>query len=756
MKLIFISTTLPMQCGLATFNGNLKSAIQNSDISNVDSFTIAISDAEDLTTYSFPNDVKFIVRKKNKADYINAANIINNSDADACILQHEFGIFGGNDGLYVLNLLSQIKKPVITIMHTVLKTPNYNQQIIVQQIAKFSQKIVVMNHKAISMLHSIYNIQADKLQYIAHGVPNLEPKINNEVKLQYPFKDKKVLLTFGLISRGKGLETVIEALPAIVKNHPDVVYVILGNTHPDIIKNNGEEYRDSLKDLAKKLNVEKHVIFINKFVDEEELYDYLTASEIYITPYLNEAQITSGTLSYAIGAGCAVISTPYWHATELLQNKRGILFDFKNAQQLANITTDLLNDNQKLNNLKKEAYQFGLGLRWPVIGSSYIKTINQISSYRKLNQPFAKTIINTDAIPKFSLEHINRLTDSTGIFQHATYSVPNFEHGYCLDDNARALLMATLAYEQFKDKDALKIIPIYLSYVQYMQNGDGSFRNFLSFDRNFLDEIGSDDSYGRTMWALAYLIGHAPNNAYKEFANEIFINALPFINKLNHLRGIADTLIGISLYLKSQPEKKELVSYLHLLKDKLITAYKNNSEQGWCWFEEKLTYDNAILPLALWYSYDYLQDDNIYKIAEEAQAFLTQHTLNTDYFNPVGNNGWLFKNQEMAQYDQQAIETMAMVIMLYKAFEITKNVDYLNQLNTCFQWFLGVNSLGLSLYDEETKGCADGLQNFSVNRNQGAESTLAYLISYLYTYKAVELEYQGNSLSFMENEILKV
>jgi len=742
MKIAYISTSLPNECGIATFNSNLVLAINQHKAVSKDSFVIALSDSENLDTYQYPSDVKYIIRQSNQKDYLRAADYINTSQVDACIIEHEFGIYGGESGLYLLTLLARVNKPIITILHTVLKQPTYIQQTITQQIAKRSSKIVVMSQKAIGFLTSIYQVPKEKIQYIEHGVPDLEPSKDNPIKKSYPFKDSKVLLTFGLISRGKGLETVVEALPEIVKKHPDVKYVVLGNTHPGVVKNAGEEYRESLKRLAKKLNVESHLVFVNKFVDEQELHHYLSAADIYITPYLNEAQITSGTLSYAVGAGAAVISTPYWHAQELLAQKRGLLFDFKDHLQLAHLTNELLEQPEKLNELKYNAYQYGLSLRWPNIGKNYIKVLEKAILEKEKAELETKNIIDVDSIPTFNLGHIRRLTDDTGIVQHAKYGIPNLKEGYCLDDNSRALIMALMAFEQYKSKEALDLLPIYLSYIQYMQKDDGNFRNFLSFNRNYLDEVGSEDSFGRTIWSLGYLVNFAPNNSYKEFGTELFLKSVPHFSNLAHLRGIANTMIGVNHYLKTNPHHTSIVQELNKLAIPLIKAYQSNKDHDWYWYEQKMTYDNAILPLALLCHYEISGDEQSLNIALESLTFLTEKTLSFGFLNPVGNDGWLEKGQPMALYDQQAIETMAMVLVYFKAYEVTKEEKYMHNLYQSYQWFLGENSLNLPLYDHETKGCADGLQNFSVNRNQGAESTLAYLISHLVVFKALEIEYR--------------
>jgi len=745
MKIAYISTYPPRECGIATFNNNLLKAIaHDTKAVSADSFVVAMTDSEDLSTYEYPDEVQYVIRQENQKDYIRAADYINTSLTDVCILEHEFGIYGGESGVYILPLIARLQRPLITILHTILKDPSYMQLTIIREIAKYSAQIVVMSKRAVGFLTSIYGIPEEKIKLIEHGVPDLEPKADNEVKGSLTFKNKKVLFTFGLISRNKGLETVIEALPKIVAGNPDVVYVILGTTHPGVIRNSGEEYRDSLKRLAKKLNVESNLIFINKFVSEEELFDYLTAADMYITPYLNEAQITSGTLSYAVGAGAAVISTPYWHAQELLAENRGRLFDFKDSDGLAHIINDLFKDQAQLKELKANAYDYGLHLRWPNTGQVFINTLKDAISHANSSKDEIRPIIDPDMMPAFSMAHVQRLTDDTGIVQHAKYGIPNLKEGYCVDDNARALLMTILAWQQNKSKAALELLPVYLSYIQYMQCDDGNFRNFLSFRREYLDEVGTEDSFGRTIWALGYLISNAPNNSYREFASELFIKSIPHFSKLVHLRGLGNTMIGLSSYLKAHPYDENIIEELNKLATPLKAAYHANKSDNWHWFEEKLTYDNAILPLALLSHYEITHDPESLEIGLESMAYLTAKTLDKGYLNPVGNDGWLYRDKDMAVYDQQAIETMAMVLMYFKAYEITHDLNYIKQMYLSYQWFLGENSLRLPLYDYETKGCGDGLQTYGVNRNQGAESTLAYWISHLTVLKALEFEYEFN------------
>jgi glycosyltransferase involved in cell wall biosynthesis len=747
MKIAYISTYPPRECGIATFNQNLMRAVNANYTErrkpSEGGFVIALNDSGSLQEYEYPEEVKYIIRQDHQKDYIRAANYINTSNADVCIMEHEFGIYGGESGIYILPLIHRLEKPLISILHTILKEPSYVQRIVIREIAEQSAKIIVMSQRAFEFLTTIYDIPAERIQIIEHGVPDLEESENNPIKQLTAFKNHRVLLTFGLISRNKGLETVVKALPEIVKKHPDVMYVILGNTHPGVIKNSGEEYRDHLKSLAAKLNVSNHLTFINKFVTEEELINYLAAAEIYVTPYHNEAQITSGTLSYAVGAGAAVVSTPYWHATELLADNRGRLFDFKDSEALAAIVNNLLDQEEVLNQLKENAYEYGLHLRWPQIGAEFIKAAQEACLTHDFSDKILKnSIVDPEIMPKFNMAHVLRLTDDTGIVQHAKYGIPNLKEGYCLDDNARALIMAIMAYQRNKSKESFELLPVYLSYIHYMQTDEGNFRNFLSFNRQYLDKVGSEDSFGRTIWALGYLIGCAASNSYREFAIELFQKSIRHFKDLKHLRGLANTIIGLSLYLKTFPTDEGLVNELMRLTQPLIDAYENTQSDDWQWFEDKMTYDNGIIPLALLHSCEITGNDKAKQIALKTMAFLDNLTLSNGYLSPVGNDGWYYRGGTFPAFDQQAIETMAMVLMHFQAYQIFRKPEYIEKMFLCYKWFLGENTLRAPLYDHETKGCCDGLLPTGINRNQGAESTLAYMISHLTVLKAFELEYE--------------
>ncbi len=746
MKIAFVATYPPRECGIGTFTQSLANAIKAYGEGENEIIIIAMSDNNE--TYAFPPEVKLIIKQEFQIDYLKAADFINRSGAEVCILQHEFGIYGGQSGIYILPLLHRLRIPLISTFHTILETPSYTEKAILKQICNMSDKVVVMSHKAIQFLKDIYEIAPEKIVRIEHGVPDIhfdKVKSRTEFKLNH----KKLLFTFGFVGRNKGIETVIKALPQIIEKHPEVYYVVLGKTHPNVLRHAGEEYRNYLQLLIKTLKLSNHVILLNEFVEENELFKYLAACDIYITPYINEAQITSGTLTYAMGSGCAVVSTPYWHAAELLTENKGRLFDFKDQEGLVNILNELLDKPEMMNAIQRKAAAYGKDIIWPKIGERYVQLAERLVSETVPPEPKKETVIDLLLLPPFSLAHLKRLTDDTGIIQHAKFGIPNLKEGYCLDDNARALLMVCMAYKQKKNKLALKLMPVYLSYIHYMQNSDGSFKNFLSFNRNFLDEVGSEDSFGRTIWVLGYLMGNAPNDAYYQAAKLVFFNAVPNFEKIRSIRGIANTIIGVCHYLKTNPSDDDLKLSLKKMTDMLILEFEQNQSENWNWFESLLAYDNGILPLALLHASQILENKKVKDIAFESMEFLTTHTLKDGYLSVIGNRQWFVKDEERSIYAQQPIDAMAMVLMYHQAFLITRETSYLEKLFTSFMWFLGENDLRMSLYDFETKGCCDGFEDYGVNRNQGAESLLAYLISHLTVLQAFQESYHSPEKSIL-------
>ncbi len=739
IKISCIGNFPPRQCGIATFTRDLiESIIKNKRDKNIkaEAYIIAMNDPNQ--TYNYPEEVKFEIRQEHQRDYLEAVKFINYSDANICILQHEFGIFGGDSGIYILPLTHRLKIPLIVTFHTVLENPSYNEKTIIQEISNKAEKIVVMSNLAVDFLTKIYNVPQEKIVLIEHGVPDFNFVLRKKYKKRLNLENKRSLLTFGLLSRDKGIETVINALPKVIKNHPDIIYIILGKTHPGVVRVSGEEYRNSLKHLVEKNKLRKNVYFYNSYVSNEKIFEYLSAIDIYVTPYLNKAQVTSGTLSYAIGAGAAVVSTPYWHAKELLADGRGRLFDFGDSDALADILIELLDKPSELSEMRKRAYKYGRETIWSKVGSKYLKLLSKILSSRINLKLKEEPIIDPLVLPKFSLLHIRSLTDDTGIIQHAKFNIPNLKSGYTLDDNSRALLLCLMAYKQKKDPMALELLPIYLSYIYYMQNDDGTFRNFLSFSRDFLDKKGSEDSFGRTIWALGFLIRFTKNDSYFQISKEMFAKASMNFKKLKYIRGMANTVIGICHYLHRFLSDEEMNKVLRDITYNIIDIYKNQRRKDWHWFEPIMTYDNGIIPLSLFHAYELINDDKILSVAKESTEFLEKIIFKEGCISLIGSNGWYKRGKTRSRYAQQPVDTAATVLMFYQAFIATKDKKYIDKIFTSFMWFLGENDLRTPLYDFETYGCNDGLESHGVNRNQGAESTISYLISHLTLLQAFE------------------
>lgn len=726
IKIALIGTYLPRRCGIGSFSKNLFDSLP-AHASGQRNFVVAINDAEN--SYEYPPEVRFIIEQDVQDTYVAAAEFINNSGADVCLIQHEYGLFGGQNGSYILSLLHHLRIPVVTTLHTVLEKPSATELFIVREIARLSRRIVAMVHKAVELLRVHYHISPTKIAVIPHGVPDL--RFDREAtRLELGLSNNNALLTFGFVGRNKGIETVISALPSVVAHYPETVYIVLGKTHPNVVKHEGEEYRLSLHQLVKKLNLEQHVVFLDQYATERDLFKYLSACDIYITPYLSEAQITSGTLTYALGVGSAVISTPYWHAAELLVDGRGALFDFGDSHQLSTLVVNLLDHPSKLAAMRLQANGFGKAITWPTIGGVYNKLLLQASQQAQV-KPDKPKLLEASMVPPFRLDHVMRLTDDTGICQHAIYGIPNYHEGYCLDDNARALLMTLMAHRRKRDKMALRLIPRYLAYIQYAQNADGTFRNFMSFDRRFLDEVGSEDAFGRAIWAIGYAINYAPKDAYRAVARHIFFKSAPRFEQLGSIRSMAATILGLFHYLESHPADDQVIGVLHRLAYRLHGEYKAHRHDEWHWYESLLAYDNGLLPLAMLSAAQLLNDDVLRQVGFESLAFLEKHTMLKGHLSIIGNDGWFKRGETMARFDQQPVDAMATILLFIQAYRMTGADRYRTAAHTAFRWFMGHNDLRLSLFDHETGGCCDGLERGGVNRNQGAESTLAYLIAYL-------------------------
>ncbi len=732
MKLICLGNYPPRKCGIATFTENIVNAIvDGAKNKHVDTSIEVIAMNDNNNQYDYPPIVSKSINYLDKKAYIEAANYINQSGASLLLLQHEYGIFGGESGLLLLELLRRLKIPVVTTLHTVLQQPSFHQKEVLIKISQYSNRIIVMNPIAIGFLTKVYKVPKYKIQVIEHGVPDFSKLVDKAAIIPDVWKNRKIMLTFGLIGRSKGIETVIRALPDIVKKHPEILYVVLGKTHPHIIAHAGEEYREFLHDLTNKLNLQDNVIFIDKYVVEGELMQYLKRADIYVTPYLNKAQITSGTLAYAVSGGAAVVSTPYWHAQTILAEGRGKLFNFLDDKGLAIVINELLDDPLEMIFLRRKAYNYGTQIIWPKIGLSYYNVFNEILHS---SLPVIPTNVFDNfnfSLPKFKSRHIEMLTDNTGIIQHSKGSIADYCTGYCTDDNTRALILSTRAYHRFKDKKYLELIYKYLSFVMHMQNEDGTFRNYLSYNRNFEKEQNLDDAFGRAVWSLGYIIRYAPNDSLLQTSRELFYKAVANLDQLIYARGYANCIFGLYHYIKRHPDQENFVEMLISLSNQLCDNVTKHSNDNWTWFEPELTYDNGLLPAALYMAYEITDNPIYFEVAEKTRAFLEKHSFINNYLNVIGNKRWLNPDGFSQEFDQQPVDAMAMILMYYSAQKVNSKKEIVDKLKLSFLWYFGKNEINLPLYDNQTHGCNDGLEILSVNRNQGAESTISYLYSWL-------------------------
>jgi len=729
MKIICLGNYPPRQCGIATFTENLVNSIRvASERTNkpIEIEIIAMND--NFTSYAYPKEVVMAIQDQDTEDYLRAANYINACGADLLLFQHEYGIYGGHSGLLVLNLLRRVQIPIISTFHTVLEKPSFHQKEVLKRIALCSHRIVIMNRLAIGFLNKIFEVPVEKILHIEHGTPDFEQLLIDQTILPLEWKNRLVMLTFGLLGRNKGIETVIRALPSIVANHPEVLYTVLGKTHPHVVKHAGEEYRESLKKLTRELNLEKHVLFLDEYVTENQLMQYLLACDIYVTPYLNKTQITSGTLCYAVGGGAAVISTPYWHAEELLDKGRGLLFDFKDHIKLAQLTNQLLDYPQEMKDIQDRAYNYGKAIAWPIIGTAYLSAFEEaVIEHHTIGH---KRFSMAASYPTINLDHLKQLTDETGIIQHALGSIPDYRSGYCLDDNARALIVCVLLNEQSGSYNSGELITRYLAYLAYMQTPTGSFRNYLTYDRKIVEPVGSDDAYGRALWALGITIRYAPNESILQLCLDLFYRAVDQLGKLTYARGYANGILGLYHYIKRWPDQDKYIAILAVLADKLVALFNGNMQQGLPWFESSLTYDNGMMPAALYVAYEVTENQQYLEIAEKSRTFLESKCFVNEQLTLIGNrNWWVAHHPAESRYAQQPIDAMAMVILYDHAFMATRKEQHIKLLVRCFNWFLGENDLNLPLYNDQTNGCNDGLEEFNLNQNQGAESTIAFWLA---------------------------
>jgi hypothetical protein len=627
--------------------------------------------------------------------------------------------------------------PVVTTLHTILKDPAPDYREVMNKLAALSDKLIVMSKKGMEFLMDIYSVPEEKIAFIHHGIPDTPFIDPNFYKDQFGVEGKKVLLTFGLLSPSKGIEYVIKALPAVIKRHPDIAYIILGATHPHVLKVDGEEYRISLQQLAQNLKVSEHVIFQNRFVELKELCEFLGTADLYITPYTEEAQITSGTLAYAMGTGKATISTPYWYASEMLSDGRGRIVPFNNSEAFAEQIIDLFDHDVERHNIRKKAYTFCREAIWKEVARKYLQVFTEVRQERaQYSQPryYLKSIksVSTLELPELKLDHLKTLSDDTGILQHANFTIPDRTHGYCTDDNARALLVSITAKQfLFPDDELLNTLSNrYLSFLQYAFNDvNGRFRNFMSYDRRWSEEQGSEDSHGRAIWGIGMAVANVEDPGQHAMITTLFDKAIKHVDKINDPRALAFALVGIHAYLRKFSGDSGVRRVREVMANKLFEKFKKNATKTWPWFEDILTYVNGRPPHALLLAGQWLQRGDMVGMGLRALEWLAEIQIENGYFVPVGNNGWYVKNGNKARFDQQPVEAYSMIEASIEAFNVTRDKKWIETAITCFNWFLGQNDLEMSLYDPRTGGCRDGLMADGVNHNEGAESTLAWLLS---------------------------
>ena len=732
-RIAFLGDYLPRQCGIATFTSDLLVAVAT-EYPRSRCFAVPVNDIEG--GYDYPDVVRFEIEEQDLASYQRAADFLNIDNVDIVCVQHEFGIYGGPAGRHLLALLRELRMPVVTTLHTILSEPNADQRRVMQELIARSTRLVVMAERGRRMLQDLYQAPAAKVDLIPHGIPDIPFVDPSYYKDQFGVEGRVVLLTFGLLSPNKGIEHVLTALPAILSEFPDVVYVVVGVTHPNELREQGEAYRLGLERLAKKNRVDGNVIFYNRFVDIEELKEFIGAADLYITPYLNEAQITSGTLAYAFGAGKAVVSTPYWHAAELLADDRGVLVPFGDSRAIAQAVTTLLREDTRRHAMRKNAYKLGREMVWSSTARLYWRSFEKARLERAAlsRKSFATKTLDQQPrdLPEMKLEHLSRMTDSTGMFQHAILTVPNFSEGYCTDDNARAFILAVLLDELEEDRErARTLATTYAAFLNHAFDPDTRrFHNHLSFDRRWLDPQGSEDCHGRALWALGIGAGRSPYRSFQVMAGQLFAQALPVVTEFSSPRAWAFSLLGIDAYLRRMSGDRQAHQSREGLTTRLMELFDRSTQPDWPWFEEDLTYDNAKLPHALILSGHATGQRAVFDRGLDGLRWLVEiQTSENGHLRPIGSNGFYRRGGTRARFDQQPIEAHAMVSACLEAYRATSDPWWHEQAHRAFDWFLGWNDLGLEVYAPSTGGCRDALHVDRVNGNQGAESTLAFLLS---------------------------
>ncbi len=693
--------------------------------------TIIVAMTDEGGDYEYPAVVRLQIHENEHDEYKRAADFLNAGQFDVVSLQHEFGIFGGDAGSHIITLLSHLTKPIVTTLHTVLAEPSPVQRRVMRDIVDASTTVVVMAEKGRELLHAVYGVAADKVEMIPHGIPDYAFAGPDLAKARHGFSGKSVILTFGLISPNKGIEVMIDAMPAILKRRADAVYVVLGATHPNLVRRDGESYRERLKARARELGVEDQVVFLDQFVDQATLIEFISMCDVYATPYLNEAQMTSGTLAYSFGAGKAVVSTPYWHAQELLADGRGVLVPFGDSAAIGAEIATLLTDDLRRHALRREAYSYSRAMTWQRTAERYIAAYVAAARTYRVKSLRGKTSPVLDRIPpRINLTHFHSMCDDTGLFQHAIYSVPDRSHGYCVDDNARALLLACALNVPGEEPLCEELTAHLAAFVQHSWNPvTRRFRNFMSFDRRWLEDSGSEDSHGRALWALAECARSDANASRRRWATALFAEALPSVESFRSPRAWAFTLLGLEAFHASFPQDTSTIQLQHLLAGNLCALLSAVETRNWVWFEDELAYDNARLPQALLVTGS-SAGTPAYTAAglRSLRWLMTLQTSETGFFRPVGSQSFGDKRMPPRAFDQQPLEATATISACLAAWRVDGDFKWRADAERAFEWFLGGNDLSILLVDLETGSCCDGLHPGRANQNRGGESVVSYLL----------------------------
>ncbi len=724
---------MPRRCGIATFTSHLCEAVALQE-ATAECIVAAVNDRPE--GYDYPPRVQVEIQQNDVDSYRLAADSLNVGKVEILCVQHEFGIYGGAAGSHLLALLKEVRMPIVTTLHTILQHPDAGHRHVMDELVKRSERIVVMAQMGQEILRDVYQVPESMVDVIPHGIPDVPFAESDGFKHQFGVAGRTVLLTFGLLGPGKGIEHAIQAMPEIIARHPDAVYLVVGATHPNLIAREGEKYRTSLEHLAQDLGVGDHVVFFNRFVSNEDLTEFIGAADIYLTPYLSETQITSGALAYVFGAGKVVVSTPYWHARELLADDRGVLIPFRDAPAIATAVCELLDDPARMKRMRRTAYQASRETTWPAVADRYLETFTRaISNRRPPPDPVVSKWAHATRpgkLPALKLHHLARMTDGTGIFQHATFNVPNYLEGYCTDDNARAFILCNLLEESLiaipMPRENLDLLASrYLAFLAAAYDDEtGRFRNFMTHDHHWRKETASEDSHARALWALGSGALRSQNDGHRRLSTRLFALGLGAATKFTSPRAWAFALLGIHHFERAHPDHPDCAPARELLVGKLLNCWDHCCAGPWRWFENSLTYDNARISQALILS----AQPRALEVGVESLRWLAEKQKSpAGYFRPIGSNGFHEKDGDRADFDQQPVEAQAMVAASLVAFRATDDPFWWREARCAFDWFLGRNDLGIPLYDAASGGCRDGLHHNRANENQGAESTLAFLLA---------------------------